>query len=80
MRSYDRNLAVNVWWDFHRNKEIDLDRCPTEADPLLTLDKVNFMSFGGLEGSVGIIKLVLLCSCYCFKIIVHQSIKLTGAI
>jgi len=56
VRSYNRNIAVNVWWDHHRNSEIDLENCPTELDLDLTLHKVNFISFSELMNSVNSIR------------------------
>lgn len=56
VRSYNRNLAVNIWWDHHRNSEIDVESCPTDMDPNFTLDKVNFVSFAELMSTISSIR------------------------
>ena len=45
----ERSIAVNIWWNHHRNKLIDLDLCTGDLDPELTLDKVTFHGFGSMN-------------------------------
>ncbi|XP_013416768.1 tRNA wybutosine-synthesizing protein 5 [Lingula anatina] len=46
VRSYNRNIAVNIWWNFHKNKKLDLSQCEgREEDPAITLDKCQFSGF-----------------------------------
>lgn len=30
MRSYGRNIAVNIWWNYWKNNDFDLAACPDE--------------------------------------------------
>ncbi|ELU17587.1 hypothetical protein CAPTEDRAFT_207894 [Capitella teleta] len=40
VRSFDSNIAVNIWWDAHGNQDIDMEDCPFSYDPLLTMSHV----------------------------------------
>ena len=41
VRSFNRNIAVNVWWDHPSSQNINLDLCPHAApDPSVTMDKL----------------------------------------
>jgi len=44
VRSYDRNIAVNLWWDQAGTKALDLDKCRrgTTTDPNLSLRNVDW--------------------------------------
>lgn len=56
MRSYDRNIAVNIWWDTYKNGDIDLNKCDNEFDPHWTLDRVDLTGFAELETSPAVIR------------------------
>ena len=48
VRSYGRNIAVNIWWNHWRNKEIDLSKCAhRETDKPIT--EAQFMGWGDFE-------------------------------
>ncbi|XP_064608195.1 bifunctional peptidase and arginyl-hydroxylase JMJD5-like [Liolophura sinensis] len=51
VRSYNSNLAVNIWWDHHKTADIDSSLCPQKCDYDLTLDKVNYIGFGAALNS-----------------------------
>jgi len=57
VRSYNRNIAVNIWWNSFKNEAIDLEKCDKEFDPTLTLDNVVTTGMDGLESSPEIIRL-----------------------
>ncbi len=48
MRSFGRNIAVNIWWDHHNNEHIDLNKCETEEDVTLTMNNVDFIGFDAI--------------------------------
>ena len=50
MRSDGRNLAVNIWWDNYKNRQLDIEACPKKFNANLTLDQVEF---GGFENAHG---------------------------
>lgn len=56
VRSYNRNIAVNIWWDHHRNSEINLDKCPSEVDIGFTLAQANFVSFSELMNTISALR------------------------
>ena len=56
MRSYERNIAVNIWWDTFRNNELNLDVCDSPFDPDWALDRVEFVGFAGLDSSPAVIR------------------------
>ncbi|XP_067946178.1 uncharacterized protein [Watersipora subatra] len=56
VRSYDRNIAVNIWWDTFRNSELNLDVCDSAFDPDWSLNRVEFTGFQGLDGSPAIVR------------------------
>ena len=56
MRSYNRNIAVNIWWDHYKNSEVNLDRCPKEVNVDFTLEKVEFSSFADVMNSISSLK------------------------
>lgn len=45
VRSYDRNIAVNLWWDHHLTKQLDPKVCQdtTYYDPSITLSTVDWV-------------------------------------
>ena len=45
VRSYGRNIAVNVWWDHYGSQRANLDGCLDAFDEDLTLNNVDFQSF-----------------------------------
>ena len=63
VRSYDRNIAVNVWWDSHKGSKVDTSQCPDKFDPGMTLDKVPFAGFGRIMLTPENIRFVL-CTNY----------------
>lgn len=48
MRSYGRNIAVNVWWNHWKNKELDLKGCPAETEKK-TIGTAKFHGWGDFE-------------------------------
>lgn len=56
VRSYGSNLAVNVWWDHFKNKDVNWDDCNVECDPFLTLMKISFNGFSSQLESLDHIK------------------------
>jgi lysine-specific demethylase 8 len=50
--SDDHSIAVSIWWNHYRNKELDLDHCPNDFDPNLTLDKVTFHGFESMNDDI----------------------------
>jgi hypothetical protein len=46
VRSYDRNIAVNVWWSHYQSKTFDLSLCEGshEFDSNRTLDRINWQA------------------------------------
>lgn len=51
VRSYNSNLAVNIWWDHHKTVDMDASLCPQKCDFDLTLDKVKYVGFGAALNS-----------------------------
>ncbi len=49
VRSYNRNIAINIWWDHYRNRDVELDACPEHPDSPLTLASVSFQGFDDME-------------------------------
>ena len=48
MRSYGRNIAVNVWWDHDRSLDMDLNVCKdVQFDTSLTMENIKLQGFGG---------------------------------
>ena len=56
VRSYDRNIAVNVWWDAFKSKDLDLEKCDSEFDPEWSLERVHLTGFNDLEASPAMIR------------------------
>ena len=48
MRSYGRNIAVNIWWNHWKNKEIDIESCPTEVEKK-SIETAKFHGWGDFE-------------------------------
>ncbi|KAK3097177.1 hypothetical protein FSP39_007148 [Pinctada imbricata] len=46
VRSYGSNIAVNIWWNHFKNKDINLDLCNHQCNLDMTLGNVEF---GGFE-------------------------------
>lgn len=40
-----RNVAVNIWWDHHGGKSIDVEHCANHQKSTITLNDVEFISF-----------------------------------
>lgn len=58
VRSYGRNIAVNIWWDHHANKYINLNMCEPEEDLRLTMNNVNFIGFDTIINSPNLLRFV----------------------
>ncbi|KAL5010674.1 hypothetical protein ScPMuIL_012979 [Solemya velum] len=56
VRSYNSNIAVNIWWNHHSSLNLDLTSCTSECDPDLTLEEVQFHGFGDLIGSLAAVR------------------------
>ncbi|XP_041352546.1 uncharacterized protein LOC121371008 [Gigantopelta aegis] len=56
VRSYNSNIAVNLWWDHYKSQDIDIESCDTVCDNGLTLDQLDFHGFKKVVNSVGIIR------------------------
>ncbi|CAH1798269.1 unnamed protein product [Owenia fusiformis] len=56
VRSYGSNLAVNIWWDFHKNRDVDLEKCNKEVDNTLTFKDIIFNGFGEMFSNAKAIK------------------------
>ena len=48
VRSYGRNIAVNIWWNHWKNKEIDIESCPTEVEKK-SIETAKFHGWGDFE-------------------------------
>ncbi|ESO92271.1 hypothetical protein LOTGIDRAFT_162923 [Lottia gigantea] len=56
VRSYNSNLAVNIWWSHYDSLKTNLSTCNKECDKELTLGKVKTTGFNALLESVENIK------------------------
>ena len=56
VRSYDRNIAVNIWWNKNKNNDLDLDKCDAEFDPEWSLERVHLTGFNKLHSSPELIR------------------------
>ena len=56
MRSYNSNIAVNLWWDHYKSQDIKLESCNTDCDNSLTLDLMEFHGFQKVSNSAEIIR------------------------
>lgn len=51
MRSYGRNIAVNVWWDHGKSLDMDLSVCAgVQYNTSLTMEGIPLQGFGGQDG------------------------------
>jgi hypothetical protein len=42
VHSYERNIAINVWWASNSVTQEDIESCSESPDSSLTLDKIDF--------------------------------------
>ena len=49
MRSFGRNIAVNLWFDHFKNKDVDVDKCPTAPKSQMTFEGLHFTGFDRLN-------------------------------
>ncbi|CAG2214027.1 tRNA wybutosine-synthesizing protein 5-like isoform X1 [Mytilus edulis] len=56
VRSYDSNLAVNIWWDHFKNNDVNWNDCNAKCDPKLTFTKIKFHGFDGQMDNIQQIK------------------------
>ncbi|XP_061177332.1 tRNA wybutosine-synthesizing protein 5-like [Saccostrea echinata] len=56
VRSFDSNLAVNIWWNHFIPKDVSLESCNSECDLDLTLKTAEFRGFDQVMESVDAIK------------------------
>lgn len=56
VRSYNSNIAVNVWWDHYKNKEVDWNNCNKECDPTVTFMRIQFNGFDSAMDNIEHIK------------------------
>ncbi|XP_062575228.1 tRNA wybutosine-synthesizing protein 5-like [Saccostrea cucullata] len=56
VRSFDSNLAVNIWWNHFIPKDVSLESCNAECDLQLTLKTAEFRGFDQVMESVDAIK------------------------
>lgn len=45
VRSFGRNIAVNLWFDHFKNKNVDVDKCPSAPKSEMTFEGLNFAGF-----------------------------------
>jgi hypothetical protein len=51
VRSYGRNIAVNVWWDHGKSLDMDLSLCAgIQYNTSLTMEGIPLQGFGGQDG------------------------------
>ncbi|KAK6169680.1 hypothetical protein SNE40_020679 [Patella caerulea] len=51
VRSYNSNLAVNIWWNHYDALDVDTSKCNKECDKTMTLDQVKTTGFDYLLNS-----------------------------
>lgn len=51
-----RNIAINIWWDRHRNHDVDFSRCTLPSDPTITLNDVDYIGFGAVLTSIDAVR------------------------
>ena len=49
MRSFGRNIAVNLWFDHFKNKDVDVDKCPSAPKSEMTFEGLHFAGFDRLN-------------------------------
>ncbi|XP_070568016.1 bifunctional peptidase and (3S)-lysyl hydroxylase Jmjd7-like [Ptychodera flava] len=64
VRSYDRNIAVNIWWSHHATVKQDLTKCENTvsrdlADREKMLDQFQFNGLDSLSGEIDLIREVV---------------------
>jgi len=58
VRSFNRNIAINVWWNHHWSFDVDLAKCAEEEPLVITLDKVDLQGFSPISDDMDALKLV----------------------
>lgn len=48
VRSYGRNIAVNIWWNYWKNKEFELDTCE-DKEEWMPIAQAKFHGWGDFE-------------------------------
>lgn len=48
VRSYGRNIAINIWWNHWKNTEINLAKC-TETEEKKAITEAKFVGWGDFE-------------------------------